>query len=127
MAIVEAFQNCGASAYLVLLLSMVALLIGLVALALVFSGSRAAKIVAGLALAGALTAMGAGLLGAALGRKTVDEVLQSGAIDPEQHDRIRAVGYAEAAQCSDLGLGMGAVPLLLGGVALVVAFTRKSE
>jgi hypothetical protein len=119
--------ECGAAGYLVLGLTLLALLFALVAVGVAVLRPRIGILIAAVAVAASCTPGGAGILGTQLGRAKVDAVLAGPAIDPEVRERIRNVGYAEAAQCTPLGLGGSVPPLVLALVALAVAAARRAK
>lgn len=115
----ESFQECGWPAIAILLLSVLALGAGVVAIILAATRHpRAGVVLSGLALVMALGALAGGPLGAAYGRRFVDDVVSGESISPEQRERIREIGYAEAGKCIPVGLSLGAVPALISFVAL---------
>ncbi|HEU4407867.1 MAG TPA: hypothetical protein VFS43_21580 [Polyangiaceae bacterium] len=122
-----AFQECGWPAYAVLFFSLVSLMGGVVALALAAQRFRYAKAAAALALALALGATALGPVGTFVQRRRVEGALAGVPMDPAQVARILAAGYGEAAQCTNLGLGAGALPLLLAAGALALAFGRRPK
>lgn len=121
----ETFRECGWPAFVVLGLGGLAVLAGLVALAVAIFKPRVGLVlgVVALAVSCSVPAMGAG--GTVLGRSKVDEALSGGGIDPTHKERIRQVGYQEAGQCTTLGASLGALPLVLSLVALGVAALRR--
>jgi hypothetical protein len=122
---VRAFFECGWAAYALTVVALLGLAVGLTALGLAVFRVRLAAVVAGLGLSLALSAMGTGVLGTFLGERKVEQVLAMPAIDPSAKAAIRAEGYREARQCTELGLGLGAAPALVGAVALLVALIRR--
>lgn len=120
-------QACGWPAYAVLFFALVALVAALVALAMAALRVRNATVAATLALALAVAASALGPMGTFLQQREVDEILATESIDPAAKARIFEAGYAEAGQCTNLGLGFGALPLVLASVAIALAFARRSS
>ena len=108
-----------------MLLGLVSFAFSLVALLLSFTKNRFALVLAVLAFGITLTPAATGVVGTYLGRSKVDSVL--GVVTADQRERLKAVGYAEAAQCTKLGLGFGALPMVLGLAAVGVAFARRPQ
>lgn len=121
----QLFVECGWAAWLVLLLTLAALTLSIVALVLGIVRARAARLVSVLAVAAALLPAGTGALGTFWGRHQVDYAL-AGA-HPDQRETIREQGYAEAAQCTKLGMGGAVAPLALAVAALLVVVLRRPE
>ncbi len=123
----EMFRECGWPAFVVLALAMVAVLVGMVALGVAIARPRAGLILGVVALATScsVAAMGAG--GTVIGKNATDRALSGAGVNPEQRERIRVVGYAEAGQCTSLGAGFGALPLVLAAAAIVVGLLRKKS
>jgi MFS family permease len=118
----ESFRECGWAAFLILFLSVLGLAIGVAALALAATRKRQPAVVVGaVALVMALGALAGGPLGAAYGRRVVDDAVSGNVIDPSQRERIREAGYAEAGQCIPVGLSLGTLPALVAAIALVWA------
>jgi hypothetical protein len=118
-------MECGAAAFGVILLAAVGALLGLVAIGVSVYRTRWARAFAVFALAAALSAPALGIVGTFLGRHKVDGALSSGAVDPSIAESLRNEGYSEAAQCTNLGLGFGAAPVLLSLGGLVLAVVRR--
>lgn len=120
-------QECGWPAYAVLFFALVAFVAAIAALAMAALRARHAMVAATLALALALAVAAAALgpMGTFLQQRKVDEILATESIDPSAKARIFEAGYAEAAQCTNLGLGFGALPLVLASVAIALAFARR--
>ena len=121
----QAFRECGWPAFLVLILAGVGVLLALVTLGLAVARQRWALALGGLASCVAIAAMAAGALGSALGERQVERALALAGLDAEQSAHIRAQGYAEAEQCTKLGLASGAVPLALSLTGLLLAALRR--
>jgi hypothetical protein len=121
----EAFRECGFPAFAVLALTIVAMVIGLVAVSLAILKPRIGLILSALALAVSCSVPGTGAAGTAYGRRMVEGAVSGASVAPELRERIRQQGYAEAAQCTSLGVGFGALPLLLSLGALGLAFARR--
>ena len=121
----EAFRECGWPAFAVLLLAALGALLGLVALALAVARQPWARALGALAVCVALSAVGAGVAGSALAERQVDRALAIAGLDASQLARIRAQGYAEAQQCTKIGVASGALPLTLSLVGIGVALLRR--
>lgn len=119
------FMECGWPAWLVLLLGLIALGLALVALVLALLATKHARLLSVLAVAAALLPAGAGALGTLWGQHQVDAVLT--AVDPAQRERIREVGYREAAQCTTLGAEGASLPLALAVAGLLVSVLRRER
>lgn len=104
-----------------------ALIVSVVALVLAFTGQKAAKIVGTAAIVVAIGVAGLGIIGMILGNMKVAEALSGEGIDPSQKALIEQVGHAEAMQCTKLGMGFGALPLVLAAIALVIAALSRAR
>ncbi len=120
----ESFRECGWSAFLSLGVGILATLVGVVALSLALLKPRAGLIVGVLALSASLGAPGMGVIGMVWGRQQTESAIASESISPELKERIREVGYAEAAGCVPVGATFGVLPLILAGIAIVVSVVR---
>lgn len=120
----EMFRECGWPAFAVLGLGILAVLAGMIALGVALFRPRAGLVLGAVALAVSCSvpAMGAG--GTVIGRGAVDSAV-TGAVEPAQAERIRQLGYREAAQCTTLGASFGALPLVLALAALALGALRK--
>jgi hypothetical protein len=123
----EMVRDCGFVSFLLIALGVLAAVIGLVALALGFVKPRWGAILGALALALSCSVPGVGALGTVHGRSITDGAVSGASITPEQRERIRAAGYAEAATCTTLGGGIGALPILLALGALGLGFARRKR
>lgn len=121
----DMIRECGFMAWVVLALGVLAVLVGLIALAVAIFKPRVGLALGVLALAVSCGVPGAGVAGTAYGRSVTESALSGPSVDEETKARIREQGHAEAAQCTTLGLGTGALPLLLSIAALGVAFFRR--
>ena len=121
----ETFQACGWPAFATLGAGMLAAVVALVALSLAIFSPKTGLAVAALALAFACSPAGAGALGTVHGRSVVDGAVSGASIDPAQRERIREIGYQEAAGCTTIGLVASGPALLFASVALMVAFVRR--
>lgn len=68
-----------------------------------------------------------GAVGMQLGRAKVDRVLSLPFTDASQRERIRELGYREAASCVAVGGGFSAAPLLFALSALLAAYALHRE
>ena len=121
----QMIRECGFVAYVVLALGLLAVVVALVAVSIAILKPRIGLVLSVLALAVSCGAPGAGVAGTLWNRSKIEDALSGASVDPSQRERIREIGQAEAAQCTTLGLGTGALPLLLSIAALGVAFMRR--
>lgn len=121
------FQACGFMSWFCLLASLLADGLGVVAVVAALLRARWARPISWLALALALLPAGLGVVAMGLGRAKVDEVLESGVVDPSVVERIREEGYSEASGCVSVGATLSAAPLLLAVMALVLAHTLRAR
>jgi hypothetical protein len=118
-SILYSFRDCGWTAWLCLLIGLIGLACAGLGVALgAFRKRTAAQILGGMAVALGLTAAGMGVVGRTLAESKVESVLVGSSIDPSQKERIRAEGMREASVCVAVGAGTGALPFLLGVLAL---------
>jgi hypothetical protein len=72
-----------------------------------------------------------GVLGTWRGRRAADYQYENGGpIATSQRDTIRLEGYAEAAQCTDVAVRVGALPLLMSWIAAMrigYALSRRKD
>jgi hypothetical protein len=127
------FRDCGSTSYIIVMLTMVALM-DAVASAIVVFGSKARQL--GIMLSAITVCLGVGIIGVGeygqiSGRARTDEALQSmsgsTAINPSMRDEIRTEGYKESAQCVSIGIGASALPLIFGIVLLTSAVMKKKS
>jgi hypothetical protein len=121
------FQACGFMSWFCLLASLVADVLGVVAVGVALLRVRWARPISWLALVLALLPAGLGVVGMGLGRAKVDELLTSGVVDPSVVERIREEGYSEASCCVSVGSTLSAAPLLLAIIALVLAHMLRAQ
>ena len=121
----EMFRECGFMSLVASGLALLAAVAALVALALAIWKPRWGLILGVVALAVSCSPPAAGAVGTVMGKKKVEAVLESTGIDPAQRERILREGEAEAAQCTNVGLLGGALPLLLSVASLGVALVRR--
>src|SRR5277367_3865602 len=115
----NAFQECGWAAWLCLLIGFVGSGVGLAGLVLLATKVRGVAAVAGgVAIALGVLAVGAGFFGQHTGLAMTEAALSGDSVDPAQKERIRAVGTAEAGQCVKVGAATGALPFVMGAVAV---------
>jgi hypothetical protein len=69
--------------------------------------------------------VGTGFLAQHTGLARTEEAIAGAAIDPSQKARIRAVGTVEAGRCVTVGAGTGALPFLLGTVAVALGLALR--
>jgi hypothetical protein len=58
------------------------------------------------------------------GWQKTDDALAGPSVSPEQKERIRKAGYAEAAQCVPVGATIGVLPLVMAAIAIAVSVVR---
>jgi hypothetical protein len=123
------FRDCGSTSFVILLLTVVALM-DAVAAAIVVFGSKARQLgimLSAITVCLGVAVFGAGEYGQFSGRATTEQALRNGDIDPDMIERIREEGYKEAGQCVTLGIGGSALPLIFGIVLLTSAVMKKKE
>lgn len=109
----QAIRECGFWGYVALFLGFLGTAIGVGAVvAFALAKRRVALTLGVFALLAAMFSFGAGAAGRQLGRATVESILPL--VAPDQAERLREAGYAEADQCVSVGGGAGALPVLLG-------------
>ncbi len=121
------FVECGWPAYVILFAALASAACALVAFVLAAARFRHATAASALALALAIAAASLGPGGTLYQRRYVEAIVAAESIDPSQRARILEVGYAEAAQCTSVGLGLGALPLALAAAALALALARRGR
>jgi hypothetical protein len=121
------FRECGAGSWLVLLVSLFAMLGAGVAIVIAAMRARVAKAIAFVALAFALGPPAVGVLARAYAMQRVEAALSSGYVDASQAARIRVVGEEEANGCVSVGLVFGVLPIALAGAAVAMAFALKAR
>lgn len=123
----ESFRNCGWPAFAALGMGTLALIMAIAAIAMALLKPRLGVIVAIVALAMSVGPGGVGFLGMLWQRQQVDSILAAGVIEPQSIERIRTIGYEEAAQCVPVGGVISVVPMFFAGIALVVSLVRKKN
>jgi hypothetical protein len=121
----EAVRECGWPAFVVLLVAAIGSVLALVTLSLAIARLRWALALAGFAACVALSAIALGVVGSAVAERQVDRALAIAGLDASQLARIRAQGYAEAEQCTKIGVASGALPLTLSLIGMLVALLRR--
>ena len=108
------------------------LLVGLPALALALaavlaagSGRKVAIWLAASGMVGALVTTAVGIVGTQMGRAMTDSAVSGPSLKASDREAIRQLGYQEAQQCTNMGLGFGSLPLLLASIGLTIALVRK--
>ena len=87
-------------------------------------------VAAGLGLAGALAGlltMAAGAIGYASARAHTDAACSSPGLAARDRERLVAYGYAEATMPLELGVALGAIPLLGGGALGIVGIAMERK
>ncbi len=121
----QTFMECGWAAWVILLLTIIAVAGALVAVGLAFFKPKWGLPFAVVAFGLTLCVPAAGVIGTSYGKSVVDGAVSGHSIDPAQRERIRKVGYEEAGTCTGLGLGFGALPGLLSILGLGIAIARR--
>lgn len=122
----ESFQNCGWASFVMLFMGLLGLTACVLALVLTLMRRPVGGMIsAGAGVLFALMSIGTGPLGAMYGRQVTDSVLET--VDPAQREKIRMQGYQEADSCVDVGISLGAMPLVAGVIALAVALRAKKK
>ncbi len=115
----NALRECGWAAWLCLLIGFAGAGVGIVGVILLATKARGAAMGAGVvALALGVLAVGTGIFGQQSGLARMESAISGTSIDPSQKERIRAVGTVEAAQCVSVGVATGALPFLMGAIAV---------
>jgi hypothetical protein len=98
-----------------------------IACGVVLAMSRRAAFATGLvALALAVLAPTAGVLGMMAGRHTTERALEGAGVSRVTADRIRKEGYRESQGAAKIGFGAAVVPLLAGAIAALLASRERS-
>lgn len=122
----EMVKACGPTAFITILLGFLALACAVGAIAAAALAKNALRIAApAVALLMSLAVIACGGLGMALGYTRTDQVAEMPDLSATMREQIREQGHAEAQGCLTLGAGIGALPLLLSSIALVVGLVRK--
>jgi len=116
-------QACGSASWIAMLAAMVTIPLAALSLAFVIGRVRAATLLVGIAFVASFIPLGIGAFGMTLGRARVDSVLE-GDFTPQQEERIRTVGYAEADGCMRVGIGASGPSFLVSVVALGLLLLR---
>lgn len=103
----------------------VGLVLGLVALVVRSRAKGAAVSLGAVAVLSGLVAMGLGALGGARLRASYELVASTPGLTASDKVKIQAQAAAEASHVLTVGLGAGALPLLLGVLAVVLALTAR--
>ena len=106
------------------------LLLFLVGLPLAIAAIAKARGPSGRVLGAAATFAGlaillVGTLGWYTGRARTNGAVSGASVNPGMRDRIRREGYMESNCAIDFGLGFAAIPLVLGGIAVVISRRRE--
>jgi len=101
--------------------------LGIIALVARARSRGAAVSLGAIAVVAGLSAMGLGAVGSARLRASAEAVQKLPGLTAADLVKLRAQSDAEARHPLMVGLGAGAVPLLLGGLALVLALTGRSR
>ncbi|HYQ42059.1 MAG TPA: hypothetical protein VER11_08825 [Polyangiaceae bacterium] len=123
----QLFQECGWPSWFSLLLGLGAFALSLTALVVALSRGRARTSLFWFALVVALLPIGVGAAGMQIGRARVDHVLSLPFTDASQRERIRELGYREAASCVAVGGAFSMPPLLIALSALAGAYALRRK
>jgi hypothetical protein len=124
MSLVE----CGSAAFVCLLIGVVGSGLGLLGLLLLATRARgAAPVLGGIAAVLGVTALGVGLLGREMARHKMEDAFASGTVDPSQAAQIRARGTVGADMCISVGATTGALPFVVGALALGVGLSLRKR
>jgi hypothetical protein len=123
------FRDCGSTSYIIVLLTVVALMDAVAAAVVVF-GSKSRQL--GIILSAMTLCLGVGIIGVGeygqiSGRNVTEQALSANVLDPSQIKTIREEGYREAAQCVSIGIGGSVLPLIFGLALLTAALLKKQE
>ena len=122
----DMIRECGATAWIGVLLAIIALVLGLVGAALLASKKAgAARVLAVVTLVFVAAILALGPAGRASARSMVEGAVSGESVTPEQRTRILAEGYREAEQCVPVSLVSSALPLLVGVGVLVGAVAAR--
>ena len=121
----DMIRNCGWPGYVVVLLAVIAVVVGIAALAVAALTRRFGVGMAIFALMLAVSVPAMGIVGTIMGRRVTDSALAG--VDAPMRERIRLQGHSEAAQCTALGGFGGILPGLLSMGALLVAIVRRAS
>lgn len=128
ISILHSLRDCGWAAWLCVLIGLAGTLAGLVGVVLgAFRKRGPASFLGVVAIALGLLAVGTGMGGRVLAESKVESVLVGAAINPSMKERIRAEGMAEASQCVVIGGFTGALPFLLGAVAMAIGLALQKK
>jgi hypothetical protein len=124
----ESFRDCGWAAWLCLLIGLAGAAAGVLGVAL-FAGKvrGAARVFGILALAAGVLSLGTGLVGRETGLSRTRAAVSGESIDPSQRARILALGAEEANQCIAVGAATGALPFILGALAVGLGLALQKE
>jgi hypothetical protein len=124
----ESFRECGWASFLCVLIGMMGVVVGLVGVVLLATKARnGAWIVGTVALALGVLSLGAGLLGRATGLARTEAALSGASVDASMKERIRAQGMEEANQCISVGAAAGALPFVMGALAVGIGLAVRKK
>ncbi len=122
------FRDCGSAAWLCLFLGIVGTAGGALGVAFGALKKRGpAQLLGAVAIAFGALSFGAGIVGRMSGERMTEAAIASGGIDPDQKERIRAIGKNEAGQCVSVGAAAGAFPFLLGALAVGLGLALRQR
>lgn len=124
----DAFRDCGAFAFLCLLIAAAGMTAAFVGVVLLLTKARRAAWIPGIiAVLAGFGAIGAGVLGRQLGMARVEAAVATPGLEERDIRMLRAEGEKEANQCVKIGFATGSLPFLLGGVAVAVGLVVRKK
>ncbi len=121
-------NDCGSLGYIAVLFGLLGALVGFVSLYAAIAAKGRAGVYAGGTAAGiGATCFVLGAIGLAHGRITTDLAMEDSALRGAAREAVLAVEYNDAAKCVRVGSLSGALPLVLGSIALTMAFKRLKQ
>lgn len=123
MTLWRAFLDGGLADKLNLLLFLVGLPLAIAAIAKARGPSG--RVLGAAATFAGLAILLVGTLGWYTGRARTNGAVSGASVNPGMRDRIRREGYMESNCAIDFGLGFAAIPLVLGGIAVVISRRRE--
>ncbi len=127
------FRDCGSAAYIIVLLTNLAL-VDAIASAVVVFGTKHRQLgvtLSAITLCLGVAILAAGEYGQLSGRARTNDALQSvgesTAIEASTREEIRAEGYKESAQCVSIAVDASVLPLVFGLVLLTSAVMKKKS
>jgi hypothetical protein len=122
----EMIRACGPTGYVLVALSALAFALAATALALSALRWKHAQLGAALALVVSLAPFIAGIVGTLRGRQAVDRAVAGVAAQPGMRLRLQRQGYFEVQRCTRAGMTLGALPVVLGAAAMLLALALRN-